>query len=294
MSVVKRFGILLDVFVMSVIFAGFCALMYPSASNLVNDYRQSRLIERYDAAVSEMGMRDYADMLQSAVAYNRRLLDDDGRFVPDESALDEYNSLLDVTGTGVMAYLEIPKISLRMAIYHGVDESTLQSAAGHVVGSSLPVGGVGTHIAISGHRGVTYATLFTHLDDLEVGDRFYVQVLGQKMAYDVDRIDVVSPDDFSLLGIDDESDFCTLITCTPYGVNSHRLLIRGSRVPYSAVLQSEYDVATSAFSVNPDVVVVAACALACSISLAVFCRLRFARSGKRVAKRSKRRGKREL
>lgn len=241
---------------MLVVLGGIVGLIYPSAANLWNEYHQSRIIGGYAQAVEELDTRDYTQILQAAVEYNKRLVGDVARFEPDEADTEEYNNLLDITGTGIMAYLEIPKIKVKLAVYHGVDEAILQVAAGHIEGSSLPVGGVGTHIAISGHRGLTSASLFTHLDELEPGDKFYIQVLGQTMAYEIDQVDVVLPDDFEPLRIEKSEDYCTLITCTPYGVNSHRLLVRGTRVPYTPEAQAEYESASGGFEVDKDWVVV--------------------------------------
>lgn len=222
----------LDVLIWAVVLAGVCLLLYPTVSDAWNDYHESRVIAGYAHAVETMDEMDYTEILQAAAEYNARLASDSDRFEPDEADTELYNSLLNVGGSGVMAYVEIPKIDVRLPVYHGVSEATLQVAAGHIEGSSLPIGGSGTHIAISGHRGLTSATLFTHLDDLEPGDKFYVRVLTQTMAYEVDRVDVVLPEEFDLLRLDPGEDYCTLITCTPYGVNSHRLLVRGTRVPY--------------------------------------------------------------
>lgn len=222
----------LDACIWMVVVVGVGLLLYPTVSDAWNDYHESRVIAGYAHAVETMDERDYTAILQAAAEYNARLASDPDRFEPDEADTELYNSLLNVAESGVMAYVEIPKIDVRLPVYHGVSEATLQVAAGHIEGSSLPIGGSGTHIAISGHRGLTSATLFTHLDDLEPGDKFYIRVLTQTMAYEVDRVDVVLPEEFDLLRLESGEDYCTLITCTPYGVNSHRLLVRGTRIPY--------------------------------------------------------------
>ncbi len=171
-------------------------------------------------------------MWREALAYNEWLRTEAlDRFHPSEEDLARYSAVLDVTGTGIMAYLEIPKISVKLPVYHGVDEAVLQIAAGHMPGSSLPVGGPGTHAVISGHRGLPSAKLLTALDEMEEGDIFYIHVLNRTLTYRVDQCAVVLPDDTDDLGISAEGDYCTLVTCTPYGVNTHRLLVRGCRVP---------------------------------------------------------------
>lgn len=272
----------LDVFVMLMVVVGFVILMYPSMANVWNDAHQSRIIRDYSKAVEGLSFRDYTDVIQAARDYNKRLIGNSNRFMPDEADLAEYNSLLDITGTGVMGYVNIPKIDTKLAVYHGVDDVVLQVAAGHIVGSSLPVGGPGTHVAISGHRGLTSAALFTYLDKLEVGDKFYIQVLDEIMAYEIDNIDVVLPDDLELLAIESESDQCTLITCTPYGVNSHRLLVRGTRVDYMPEEQDAYANAKNSFHVNWDwVIIIGGCAILL-IFVILFLRRCFRRGGKRL------------
>jgi len=186
----------------------------------------------YAHAVEVMKDTDYESVMAEAVEYNSQLMTDINRLLSEEGSEERYYSLLDVAGSGVMGYVEIPKIQVKLPIYHGTYDAVLQVGAGHIYGTSLPVGGPGTHAAISGHRGLTSATLFTHLDELETGDMFYITTLGVKMAYEVDRIDVVLPDEVDLLRIEEGNDYVTLVTCTPYGVNSHRLLVRGTRVPY--------------------------------------------------------------
>ena len=152
------------------------------------------------------------------------------RYVLSEEELKEYNSILDVTGTGIMGYIDIPKIDVSLPIYHGIDQAVLQIAIGHIEGTSFPVGGEGTHCAVSGHRGLPAAKLFTDLDKLEEGDKFIVQVLDRTLTYEVDQIRIVLPEEMQDLDLDPEKDYMTLVTCTPYGINSHRLLVRGHRV----------------------------------------------------------------
>lgn len=209
---------------------GLSLLLYPSFSEFWNSKHQSRAIADYTAQVSEIDDNSYELMLREAMEYNKKLENGPGRWMPSEEEIEEYNSLLNVGGTGIMGYVEIPDLGILLPIYHGVDEAVLQVAIGHIQGSSLPVGGPGTHCAISGHRGLPSAKLFTNIDELKEGDYFLLCVLDEVLTYEIDQIRIVEPDDLSELEIKENEDLCTLITCTPYGVNSHRLLVRGHRV----------------------------------------------------------------
>lgn len=170
------------------------------------------------------------DMWDRAVKYNEKLSKEEMNFLLSDEELADYNSVLDVTGTGIMGYVDIPKINVSLPIYHGTDDAVLQIAIGHIAGSSLPVGGAGSHCVISGHRGLPSARLFTDLDQLQEGDRFMLQVLGETLTYEVDQIRVVLPNELQDLEREAGQDYCTLVTCTPYGINTHRLLVRGHRV----------------------------------------------------------------
>lgn len=216
-------------------------LLYPTVSDWWNSFHQSRAIADYRHQVDDNSQEDNEALWDEAVAYNASLSRDDGRFVPSPEEEQAYAEVLDVTGTGIMGYVDIPKIGVSLPIYHGIDEAVLQIAIGHIPGSSLPVGGGGTHTVISGHRGLPSARLFTDIDQLELGDRFTLHVLDQALTYEVDQIVTVLPDDIGELAIEDGRDYCTLVTCTPYGVNDHRLLVRGHRVPTE---ESDIGVAT--------------------------------------------------
>lgn len=172
------------------------------------------------------------EMLKAARKYNKSLLKKSDHWKLSKKGKKKYESLLDVSGTGIMGYIEVPKIDCSLPIYHGTDEGALQIAIGHLEGSSLPVGGKSTHCVLSGHRGLPSARLFTDLDQMEEGDVFVLNVLGRKLAYEVDQIKVVLPDEMSDLEIVQGKDLCTLVTCTPYGINTHRLLVRGHRTKY--------------------------------------------------------------
>ncbi len=225
----KKSGIVFNLLIILVLVAGVGLLAYPTVSNWWNTVHTSRAIAQYNEMVDAIDAAEIQEMLDAARAYNRDLVTNSQRFTPSEEDSARYNSLLDISGTGIMGYVEIPKINVDLPIYHGTGDSILQVAVGHIEGSSLPVGGEDTHVAISGHCGLPSAKLFTKLDTLEEGDLFSVNVLGETLSYEVDQISVVLPDDFSPLEFEDGQDQVTLITCTPYGVNSHRLMVRGSR-----------------------------------------------------------------
>jgi sortase A len=195
-------------------------------SNLWNQHKQNRLIDNYTTKVAELQEEEKSEARSAAEAYNNTLAG-----ISDDASLDEdtYNALLNVDGSGIMGYLEVPKIDVRLAIYHGTGEDALENGVGHLENTSLPVGGSSTHCVLSGHRGLPSAKLFTDLDKLENGDLFYIYILGETLAYEVDQVLVVEPSQVDALKITPGQDYVTLLTCTPYGVNSHRLLVRGHR-----------------------------------------------------------------
>ena len=222
---------------------GFGILIYPTAADQWNTYRQSRLISSYEAAVEKMEPEDFSLQWEKARAFNDSFSINNiygDIFGSEEQELTDtaYWQVLNVGGDGVMGYLSIPKIHVRLSIYHGVEEEVLQTGVGHLNGTKLPIGGEGTHCVLAAHRGLPSARLFTDIDQLEKGDLFYIHVLDQVLAYQVDQIlDMVDKDDTAVLEealqIQEGKDLVTLFTCTPYGVNSHRLLVRGTRVPYT-------------------------------------------------------------
>ena len=213
-----------------ILLTGVSLLLYPTVSDYWNSFHQSQAIASYVEAVAEIDNTNYEKMWQEAVAYNEKLKDNSGRWTPTDEELEEYERLLNVSDTGIMGYIEIPKLKVSLPIYHGTDEAILQIAIGHIQGSSLPVGGKGTHCVVSGHRGLPSAKLFTDLDQLEEGDLFMMRILDETLTYEVDQVRIVEPEELSDLEIDEDKDLCTLVTCTPYGINSHRLLVRGHRV----------------------------------------------------------------
>ena len=213
-----------------IVFAlGLSLLLYPSFSNYWNSIHQSRAITSYESTIAKMREVDYRSYWDAAFEYNKKLYKDQSWFLTEEEE-QEYMSLLNVGGTGMMGYVEIPDINVSLPIYHGVDEAVLQVAIGHLSGSSLPVGGASSHCVISGHRGLPSAKLFTNLDELKEGDLFMMRILDETLTYEVDQIRIVEPKDLTNIVIKEGEDLCTLVTCTPYGVNSHRLLVRGHRV----------------------------------------------------------------
>ena len=199
--------------------AGLSFLLYPTVSDLWNRAHQSRAIATYTEQVEKLDDSSNKEMLKAARKYNKELLKKADHWKLSKKDKKKYESLLDVSGTGIMGYIEIPKIDCSLPVYHGTDEGALQIAIGHLEGSSLPVGGKSSHCVLSGHRGLPSARLFTDLDQMEEGDTFILNILGHKLAYEVDQIK-------------EGKDLCTLVTCTPYGINTHRLLVRGHRVKY--------------------------------------------------------------
>lgn len=213
-----------------VLIVGVGLLVYPTFADYWNSFHQSRAIASYTQTVSTIDNDQYDYLWESARLYNKRVPLRDNRFYLDEEEMELYLSTLDATGLGIMGSIEIPAIDVKLPIYHTTSEAVLQVAIGHIEGSSLPVGGAGTHCALSGHRGLPSATLFSNLDKVEIGDIFFLKILDETLTYEVDQILIVEPYDLSGLEIIEGQDLCTLVTCTPYGINSHRLLVRGHRV----------------------------------------------------------------
>ena len=231
---------------------GLSVMLYPSVSDAVNRKHQSRAVAGYAEEVEQLSDADYQTYFDAADAYNRQLNTTPNAFYKPE-LVSGYAQTLDISGTGIMGYITIPKISVELPIYHGTDEGVLQVAAGHLEGSSLPVGGAGTHAVISAHRGLPSAKLFTNLDELEVGDRFTITVLNRVLTYEVDQISIVLPTEIDQLLPTEGMDYVTLMTCTPYGINTHRLLVRGNRVE-TTESQKHIRVAADAFRIEPIIV----------------------------------------
>ncbi len=223
---------LLTIILVIVFVVGLGVMLYPTVSELWNSRVQSRVVAVYDEAVAALSEADYTAEFEAAYAYNERLAGIGTlAAMADTDLVDEdYWDLLNVTGDGVMGYVTIDKIDVRLPIYHGTESSSLAVGAGHLEGTSLPVGGESTHSVISAHRGLPSALLFTNLDEMEIGDTFTVTILDQVLTYQVDQITVVLPDELENLYIEEGQDYCTLMTCTPYGINTHRMLVRGVRI----------------------------------------------------------------
>ena len=214
-----------------VILIGIGLISYPSVSDWWNSFHQTRAVASYAAAVSQMKTEDYDRLFAEADDYNRKLAGTGMKWSMTDEEIQEYNNVLDISDNGIMGYIDIPRIRQTLPIYHGTDDAVLQVAIGHLAGTSLPVGGDSTHCVVSGHRGLPSARLFTDLDRLIVGDIWTMTVLNRTVTYEVDQIRIVEPEDLSELQIVQGSDYCTLLTCTPYGINTHRLLVRGHRIP---------------------------------------------------------------
>ena len=212
-------------------FVGICLLLYPTVSDYWNSFHQSRAVMSYAEHVSDMNAEEYDRLLSEAQAYNERFVENGLNWHLTEEEKAEYESVLNIDGSGVIGYIRIPKIDVMLPVYHGTEENVLQTSIGHLECSSLPVGGESTHCLLSGHRGLPSARLFTDLDQLREGDTFTITVLNDTLTYEVDHIWIVEPEDLSHLTIEAGNDLCTLITCTPYGINTHRLLVRGHRIP---------------------------------------------------------------
>lgn len=213
-----------------ILLTGLSLLLYPTLSDYWNSFRQSRAISQYAEQVSNLQEDEYELLWAEAVNYNLTLPGRDNAFALTDEQEEQYDRLLNPGGTGEMGYIEIPSIKVSLPIYHGTDEKILQHAIGHLTWSSLPVGGRDSHCVLSGHRGLPSAKLFTNLDSLVEGDIFILRVLDEALTYEVDRILIVEPQEVDSLQIVDGADYCTLVTCTPYGINTHRLLVRGHRI----------------------------------------------------------------
>ena len=218
------------VILLLVLIVGLSLMLYPTVSNWWNNMTQSRAVASYVEAVAQIDEEQYAHLWNEAEEYNRSLNLRDNKYVLSEEQRNAYYQVLDIGGLGIMGYIEVPSIGVVLPIYHGTNESILQVTVGHLEWTSLPIGGESTHCVISGHRGLPSARLFTDLDKMTEGDVFVLRVLDEVLTYEVDQISIVSPHETDQLQIVEGEDLCTLLTCTPYGVNSHRLLVRGHRV----------------------------------------------------------------
>ena len=231
-----------------VFLAGLGLLTYPTIANYWNSMHQTKVIMDYQDTISKMDPAEYKRILKEAEQYNKRLAKTGILWNMTDDQKAEYEKMLKVDKTGVMGYISIPMIHTKLPIYHGTDEEVLQTAIGHIEGSSLPVGGKSSHCVISGHRGLPSAKLFTDIDKIKEGDTWTITVLNETLTYECDQIRIVLPDDLSDLKIEKGKDYCTLVTCTPYGVNTHRLLVRGHRIPN---INGDADVIADAIQIEP-------------------------------------------
>lgn len=244
----KRKMTIKDIIRLIVLFVAFAVLLYPTVSSYVNEKNGSKVVSNYDAESVRLSNAEKEKMLEDARAYNKEMLSNIDLIDPfsqGEKSLDaRYESLLNVDGSGMMGYIRIPKIKVEIPIYHGTSESVLQTGVGHFWGTSLPVGGESTHTVLTGHRGLPTKTLFTNMDKLVKGDVFYIKVLDETLAYKVDQILTVLPEETEALSIVPGQDYATLVTCTPYAINTHRLLVRGHRIPYKEAVKIEKNTST--------------------------------------------------
>ncbi|MGN0133496.1 MAG: class C sortase [Anaerotignum sp.] len=238
------------IILIGIFLVGLSLLLYPSVSNYWNSFHSTQAIAGYAQQVADMDEEKYQEIWKEAQEYNQSLLKHGGYFTLSEEENTVYQNLLNVGGTGIMGYIEIEAIDVSLPIYHGTDENTLQIAVGHLDWTSLPVGGENTHCVLSGHRGLPSAKLFTNLDELVVGDTFVLRVLDEILTYEVDQILIVEPKEIESLQIEEDKDLCTLVTCTPYGINSHRLLVRGHRVD-NAIAAKLAHITSDAVQIEP-------------------------------------------
>lgn len=240
-------------FILSVmLLTGLSLLLYPSFSNYWNSYHSSKAISNYTQIISEMDEEEYQRLLAEVYAYNTGLLSRDNPYLLPDTMKEQYQQLLNLDGSGVMGFVEIPSIDVEIPVYHTVEERVLQKAVGHIPWTSLPVGGESSHCVLSGHRGLPSARLFTDMDRVVVGDVFYLHILEEVLEYQVDQILIVGPKDTEELLIVPGEDYCTLVTCTPYGVNTHRMLVRGKRVPSEN--KPKVNVTSEAIQIEPIIV----------------------------------------
>lgn len=221
---------LVNLILFGIILVGIGLLVYPTFSDWWNSFHQTRAIQSYATAVANLDKEEYDRIIADAEEYNRKLSETGNMWTLTKEQTQEYNRQISIDDSGIMGYIDIPKIDIKLPLYHGTNENVLQIAIGHLSGTSLPVGGEGSHCVLSGHRGLPSARLFTDLDKVAEGDTWTLTVLDRTYTYECDQIRVVEPTDLSELRIEEGKDYCTLVTCTPYGVNSHRLLVRGHRI----------------------------------------------------------------
>lgn len=282
----KKGGNASTIILVAIFFVGLSVLLYPTISDFWNEKRQSQAIINYDDLIVDLTPEDYTANFEKADSYNKKIRNMSTPFLSHKNIADEYYSTLDVNGNGMMGYITIDKIKVQLPIYHGTSDQVLNSAVGHVEGSSLPVGGKSTHSVLSAHRGLPSAKLFTNLDKLVVGDIFTIRILDRTITYQVDQILIVLPQKIDDLYIEEGEDYCTLVTCTPYGINTHRMLVRGTRIE-NIEPDRVINVITEAYQIDPLIVTPAVAAPMLGILLVIL----LVRSGKGGKEKSKKKSK---
>ena len=280
----KKSGSASTIALVAIFFVGLSVLLYPTISDFWNEKRQSQAIMNYDDLIVDLTPEDYSEIFDKADAYNKKIRNMSFPFMNHKNIADEYYDTLDINGDGMMGYITIEKIKVQLPIYHGTSDKVLNSAVGHVEGSTLPVGGKSTHSVLSAHRGLPSAKLFTNLDKVEVGDVFTVRILDRTVTYQVDQILIVLPHETDNLNIVQGEDYCTLVTCTPYGINTHRMLVRGTRIE-NIEPDRVINVITEAYQIDPLIVTPAVAAPMLGLLLIVL--LYKSRSANKKSKKNK-------
>ena len=275
----KKSGRTSTILLVAIFLVGLCVLLYPTLSDFWNEKRQSKAVMSYDSLVENLKPEDYSEHFEKADRYNQLLRRISVPFVGYKELDEEYYSTLDVNGDGMMGYITIEKIKVQLPIYHGTSDKVLNSAVGHLEGSSLPVGGVNTHSVLSAHRGLPSAKLFTNLDKMEPGDIFTIKILDRILTYQVDEILIVTPDKVEEMYVIPGEDLCTLVTCTPYGINTHRMLVRSKRIE-NIEEEKKINVSTEAYLIDPLIVTPAVAAIML-LGLLIFLVVRSAKDKKK-------------
>lgn len=249
----KKSGLGSTILLLAVFLIGLCVMLYPTVSDFWNEKRQSQAIMNYDDLLVDLTPEDFSEYFEKAEEYNRKLKLISYPFLGYPELDDEYYSALDVNDDGMMGYITIDKIKVQLPIYHGTSDKVLNCAVGHLEGSTLPIGGESTHCVLSAHRGLPSAKLFTNLDELAVGDVFTITILDKMFTYQVDQVKVVLPDETDELNVVNGEDYCTLVTCSPYGINTHRMLVRGTRIE-NIEEAKKINITTEAYLIDPLIV----------------------------------------
>ena len=284
----KNNGRLSTILLVAVFFVGLSVLLYPTISDFQNAKKQSQAIVDYDNLVNNLTPEDYSAFFEQADAYNKKIRNLSYPFLNHTSLSEQYYNTLNVNGNGMIGHITIEKIKVQLPIYHGTSDAVLNTAVGHVEGSSLPMGGESTHTVLSAHRGLPSAKLFTNLDKLEIGDIFTIRILDKTITYQVDQILIVLPEEMDPLALSKGKDYCTLVTCTPYGINTHRMLVRGTRID-NIKADTEINIITDAYQIDPLIVTPAVAAPILGVLLIIL----LVKSGKNSRKDKKKKPQEE-